>query len=257
MQWGEIWTPGVHDTVVGGVILAVTVGALGLAWAWVRNWRMRNPWVWLVSILKEDAGLNFGGFCCALVLIASMTLLLGADLSPRALNISAALGVTSFLMFSWFFVFVRSTEVGSARGLFYRHKADAAVPNLVTKATTDASNLSSLPPVPPTIPTIKASHLNRAIKQGHAGDLDRYFDRNCVEFNVIKALYQTQGQPGLTVESICLMRELRTVDVKIALNDLGAAGVVEQRDEQLEPTYRLTEAGLALFRRWMRTPNRC
>ena len=53
------------------------------------------------------------------------------------------------------------------------------------------------------------------------------------------------------------MRELALTDAVDALIDLGAAGVIEQRDDQPEPTYRLTEAGLTLFRRWMRTPNRC
>jgi hypothetical protein len=253
MQWGEIWTSGVHDTVVGGVILVVIVGALGLAWAWIRSWRMRNPWVWLASILKEDAGLNFGGFCCALLLIASMTLLLGADLSPRALEISAALGVISFLLFSWFFVFVRSTEVGSAKGLFYRHKADAAVSNLVTNATTEARQAPSPTPMPT---SVSASHLKSAIKEGQAADLDKYFDRDSTEFNIIKILYQTQGQPGITVDVICKARELDIWDVLPALKGLGEDGVVEKLDEGPEPRYCLTEAGLRLFRRWMRKPNK-
>lgn len=125
MQWGEIWTPGVQDGVISGLVCTLVAGAVGLIWAWGRNWRMRNPLAWFVSTMKEDASLNLGAFCCSCVLIAALTVLLMLDASPSAPEFLLALVVVAISagLFFWLTFFIGTLKTNSTRPLFYKYQA--------------------------------------------------------------------------------------------------------------------------------------
>jgi len=131
MFWGEIWTPGVRDTVIGGIILA----SLGVAWARLRVWRMRNPIAWFMSHMREDAGLNMGSFISASVLIAGLTQTLNTDLDPDDPYFLLAFGISiAFLgVFTWYSFFAQTIDANSTPPLFYKHRETASKPSASKK----------------------------------------------------------------------------------------------------------------------------
>lgn len=230
MQLGEIWTSGVHDNVVSGVILFVILGILGLALAWIRSWRMRNPWVWLVSNLREDMGLNLGAFICSLVLIATMTVVVAADLSYEGLYISLAVGVFSFLLFGWFSFFVHSTEPGSTKGLFYRHKAEPAGTSIKTSPRLRVTEVAEAGSVPSVV------HPDFASKPAR--------------IKVLEALKRTQGKSGgagatLVASMAAMEREVVAKELRSLCEDRLADVAAHEGDEI---TFAITSKGTDYLR---------
>lgn len=202
------------------------MACLGVAWARLRIWRMRNPLVWFMSHMREDAGLNMGSFISGSVVILGLTQTLNTDLDPDDPYFLLAFGISIvfFGVFSWYSFFVQTTDANSTPPLFYRPR------EVIYKNEPVAAERL----VSPTKPSM---------------GLDRFRDEESVEFKVLKYLYYDGHSDGVSTFRIAISSKLKSPEVKAAVVELENASLIEQvegRDGAVEG-YRLTDKGVSFF----------
>ena len=187
---------------------------------------MRNPLVWFMSNMREDAGLNMGSFISASVLLVGLTQTLNTELDPDDLNFLLAFGSSAVFLgvFTWYSFFVSTTDANSTPSLFYRRRE-------VTHKQEPAAAEALVSPTQPSM------------------DLDKFRDGESVEFKVLKYLYYDGHSDGVSAFRVAKSSKLMLPDVNAALAELENALLIEQAVDRNGATegYRLTDKGMSFF----------